>query len=498
MTFEAEAFISYAHIDNVALEPGSAGWVANLERALQIRLTQRLGKQCRVWRDNRLQGNEAFDETLVERLRHVAALVAVLSQGFINSDWTRKELAAFCDAAKAQGGLKINDKVRLFKVLKTAVPLDQHPPELRSMLGYEFYKVDASGKVREMLDIFGPEAKSDFWLKLDDLASDLSSLIEVIGTSSRTDAPPPEVSAAPCAIYLAVTTMDLRDERDVIKRGLEQHGHRVLPDRPVPTESAEVEAFVADALARSRMSIHLVGSTYSFVPEGGQRSLIEIQNELAIARAGTGAFSRLVWMPPDLEVSDVRQQKVIDGLRMDSRAATAADVLETPLANLRTQIAAWLQDEGKVATDAAPAASPEAGTRELYLIYDKRDAEAIGPWADHFFKEFEVIRSVFEGDEAEVRAFHDETLRHCSGALIFYGAGSGMWLQRKLREIRKSAGYGRTTPPPVVGVCLIGPRTAEKEAFRTHDALLLPQWDGLAPEALAPFVSAVKDPARRA
>ena len=52
--------------------------------------------------------------------------------------------------------------------------------------------------------------------------------------------------------------------------------------------------------------------------------------------------------------------------------------------------------------------------------------------------------------------------------------------------------------PSVVGVCLIGPRTPEKEAFRTHDALLLPQWDGLAPEALAPFVSAVKDPARRA
>ena len=41
-------------------------------------------------------------------------------------------------------------KARIFKVLKTPVPLDQQSPELQALLGYEFFNVDPqSGKIRE-------------------------------------------------------------------------------------------------------------------------------------------------------------------------------------------------------------------------------------------------------------------------------------------------------------------------------------------------------------
>ena len=54
-------------------------------------------------------------------------------------------------------------------------------------------------------------------------------------------------------------------------------------------------------------------------------------------------------------------------------------------------------------------------------------------------------------------------------------------------------GYGRVGPSPVVGICLIPPKTAEKERFRTHEALVVPQWAGLSPEALEKFVSRMKE-----
>jgi hypothetical protein len=128
----------------------------------------------------------------------------------------------------------------------------------------------------------------------------------------------------------------------------------------------------------------------------------------------------------------------------------------------------------------------------VYLIHDQRDTQAIAPWADFLFTDFEVIGPAFDGDEADARAYHEENLRIADGVVIFYGAGSESWLRRKVREVQKSAGYGRTKPEPEIGICLIAPRTPEKERFRTHKGILLPQWDGLAPDPWQPFVARLK------
>ena len=46
-----------------------------------------------------------------------------------------------------------------------------YPPELKSLLGYEFFTVHPeTGRVRGLDEIFGPEAQREFWIKLDDLA----------------------------------------------------------------------------------------------------------------------------------------------------------------------------------------------------------------------------------------------------------------------------------------------------------------------------------------
>src|SRR6187431_2467730 len=166
-----DAFISYAHLDNVELIEGRKGWVANLYRALDVRLAMLIGSDAKVWWDPKLEGNDYFSDSIVEKLARTAALVAVVSPRYVKSDWTRKELEAFCAGACQHGGLRIRDKARIFKVLKTPVPLEDHPPELQALLGYEFFKKDPeSGKIRELDEVFGPDAQRDFWLKLDDLA----------------------------------------------------------------------------------------------------------------------------------------------------------------------------------------------------------------------------------------------------------------------------------------------------------------------------------------
>ena len=487
MGFDTDAFISYAHLDNVELIEGHKGWVANLHRALEVRVGQLLGKTPHIWRDPKLAGNDVFAQTLVERLQRVAALVSVVSPRYVRSEWALRELSEFSKAAQQQGGIRWRDKSRIFKVVKTPVPVEMHPPELQPLLGYEFFTVHPeTGRVRELDEVFGPEAQRDFWIKLDDLAHDIVRLLEMVEGAS-----PATAESGTAVVYLAETTSDLREQRESIKRDLEQHGHTVLPASALPLVSTALQAAVREDLARCEMSIHLVGKNYSLVPEGGAHSLVEMQNELAIERAVEGRFSRLLWIPPGLEVRDERQQHVIDQLRMDPRVHNGADLLETPLEDLRTVYQERLFRRVPVSEplpQTTPAVSPER--RLVYLLYDQRDADVVQPWLDFLFTQgFEVVRPVFEGDEAEVREYHEENIRSCDGALIFYGGANECWLRRKLRELQKSPGYGRTKPRPVVAISVIPPTTADKQNFRTHDAIVIPQLDGFSPEPLGAFTS---------
>jgi hypothetical protein len=492
MNFEADAFISYAHLDNVELIEGGKGWVTNLHRALEVRLGQLLGKPPQVWRDPKLSGNDVFADALVERLQRVAALVSVVSPRYIKSEWTRRELAEFWKAAEHQGGVRFRDKARIFKILKTPVPPEANPPELQPLLGYEFFKVDPdTGRIHELDEVFGAEAQRDFWIRLDDLAHDICCMLEMLETSEM-----PGQLSGPIengTVFLAETTSDLREQREAIKRDLQQHNYTVLPTRTLPLLASELKTAVREDLAQCRMSIHLVGKRYSFVPEASSESLLEIQNELAIERGRQGGFSRLLWIPPGLQIEDERQRKVVEQLRLDPRIQLEADLLETSLEDLRTVIQDRLKQNQK------PAASPPAivagsgSLAQLYLIYDQRDTAEASPWADFLFEHgFEVIRPVFEGDEAEVREYHEENLRSCDGALILYGSASECWLRRKLRELQKSAGYNRTKASPVIGIALIPPKTPEKECFRTHDAIIIPQLAGFSRDSLEPFISRLK------
>jgi hypothetical protein len=531
MHFEGDAFISYAHLDNVELVEGRRGWVANLHRALEVRVGQLLGKSPHIWRDPKLSGNDLFAEALIEKLKQVALLVTVVSPRYLKSEWTIRELTEFWRAAEEQGVVHVNNKARVFKVLKTPVPLDRTPPELRTLIGYEFFKVDPdTGKVRELDEVFGAEAQRDFWLKLDDLAHDIVALLEAMenpeqaaadaraaaaaSAQAAASAPMPMGGAAaavtrpsggassqpaPSAggkdvVYLAETTSDLREQREAIRRDLQHHGFTVLPDRTIPHVVEEATAAIMDDLGRARMSIHPIGRNYGLVPEGGSQSLVELQHELATLRSCQGAFARLLWVPAGLEVDDSRQQQLIERLRLDPRISDSADLLETYFEDLRTMMQEWLRkDRTPIAVPAAGAGTAGAATTMVYLVAEQRDAALLGAWVDGLFAQhLEVVPPIFEGDEAEVREYHEDNLANCDGVLILYGAANELWLRRKLREIQKAPGYGRTKPPPPIAVCLVGTRTPEKERFRTHEATVVPQWDGFSVEPLQPFIARLK------
>jgi hypothetical protein len=176
--FSYDAYISFSHLDNVEIIEGQIGWVAKLHRALEIRLSQILGRQSRVYMNPRLAGNELFDEG-PGVIQQAAALVAVVSPRYARSGFAVKELREFRKASEAQPDLRLRERARVFKVVKTPVAHETLPEELQSTLGYEFFRIDpVTGKTREFDEVFGPEAQREFWLRLDDLAHDLATFLQ--------------------------------------------------------------------------------------------------------------------------------------------------------------------------------------------------------------------------------------------------------------------------------------------------------------------------------
>jgi hypothetical protein len=484
MEFENDVFVSYAHIDDQALTEGQPGWISSLHRALQVRLEQLLGKEAKIWRDLKLQGNDVFTDRLLETLPKVGVLVSVLSPRYVKSEWCQRELNAFLQASAQTGGVRVKDKLRVFKVVKTPIPREQQPAELQATLGYEFFTLERdSGRQRELGPMSPPDARSLYWVKLDDLAHDIADLLNIL--AGQHSAAPSAPVASKGTVYLAETSSDLRDRRDAVRRELLGQGYSVLPDQPLPLVEPDFSKAVREHLGKCKLSVHMVGENYGVVPDDTTESIVVLQHELAIERAAAGDFCRLIWMPPNLATDDDRQKKFIERLQTDSRYQSGGDLLKTPLEDFKTVLHVRLNPPPK--TNGMQPPNPN-GIQRVYLICDQRDVEATQPLVDFLFNHFEVTLPVFEGDEAQVRREHEANLAECDAVVVYYGAGNELWLRSKLRELQKIAGYGRTKPMLAKAVYVAPPDAPEKQRFRTHDALVIKPDAAFTPSLLEPFV----------
>ena len=487
--FDNDIFISYAHIDNQALLSEEAqGWIDQFHKTLEVRLAQVFGSKPRIWRDLKLQGNDFFSDEILDQFPKVALLISIVSPRYIRSEWCTREVEAFWNTAAQGDGVSIGNKARIFKVIKTHVPPEEHPAQLQDLLGYEFYQLDAdTGRPVEYSQEFGREAGLQFLHKLNDLAYDICQLLESIEADEAEDA-----ASEGQTVYLAETTYDLRDTRDALKRELLEHGHRVLPDRPLPPVVPELEEVVREYLDQCVLSIHLIGQNYGLVPEGARQSIAELQSELAARRAdGEADFVRLLWQPPDLIVEDERQQAVVQQLQ--AAADERTELLATSLEELKNVIHEKLRPP--------PAPQPEAGEATadgdelvyIYLVHDPRDAEAVTALDDYLYDQgYEVRRPLDEGDEAQVREDHIDNLKECDAVLIYYGRADERWVRLKLQDLRKVAGYGRDKPMLSRAVYVAGPDSSGKQRYRTREAEVIKSSGDFDPADLDPFLDPIR------
>ena len=501
MSFEKQVFISYAHIDNEPLTPNQQGWISRFHAALSAMLSMRLGRKAEIWRDVKLTGNDIFADEIIQQFPKTALLISVLTPRYVESEWCTREVKEFVKTAQTTGGVTVDNKARVLKVIKIPVDNENDLPDVMKLaLGYPFYILDEQQTPLELDPAYGEDFTQKFNLKLAKLAFDVAELIKKMDTKAAAGSAPAPGSEKP-TVFVADCSMDHRDDREAVIADLRLHGYTTLADTQLPTEEASFIGELAGVLSRCKLSVHIIGSLYGVVPDGpSEKSVSVLENELATEYCKIFGLKRIIWLPAaGTKSTSPRQQEFIDTLLRDPRAQLGADLITGDLEELKAAIHTALK-KMEVPPPPPPVAQEpgEPGGKVVYIICDERDRKATIPLRKFLKSQgFESNIPAFDGDAATVRQSNQDMLAVCDAVIVFYGAGDDAWKRSIDADIRKSPGYRTNKPPLAPFTYLADPSTADKtDLVDLEEPRLVNCLQGFSEGALSEFVSTVTGKAK--
>ncbi|WP_263383610.1 toll/interleukin-1 receptor domain-containing protein [Granulicella arctica] len=505
MSFDNDLFISYAHIDNAPLAAMQEGWVTRFHLSLTSLLSMRLGKQARIWRDQKLSGTDAFESRIVSQFPRSALLLSIVSPRYVESAWCVREVTEFCKIAATQPyGLTIDNSCRVVKVVKTPpITEEQLPAVMQTVLGHEFYQIKENSPV-ELDPFFGSELGEKYLLRVSKLAWELSLVLKQLdnvmpdGTMIGERKEHKGVKTMP-TVYLAECSYDQKDLREQIDAELKSYGYRVLPQCPLARDETTFCAQVQELLGQCQLSIHLIGSNYGAVPDGpSQKSIVVLQNEIATLLSHERNLPRILRLAEDTVSRQPDQGAFIEMVKTDPETQFGADVITSQSPEeLKGAIHAALE---KFRTPSVEELPPSASTdrRLVYLICTVQDRRSTVPIRQRLNAlGYEVELPVFQGSAEEVREANQSLLQQSVGIIVFYGLGSEAWKLSVKNELRRFQGVSSKKTKSPVYTYLAAPETeAKHDLIDMGEPFLLDAMQGDSAQILSPFTQVLEQDSR--
>ncbi|GAA0192027.1 hypothetical protein GCM10009122_54750 [Fulvivirga kasyanovii] len=473
MTFKIDILIIYADADNQPNDHGK-GWVTEFKRFLELMLIQVLGEKPNI-----LLKSE-HDSVTASDMKEVGTLIPVMSPAFIESGECLDTLEDFYKTVSTE-------QQRVFKVIKKPLTIEEQPPKLRDLIGFNLYNINMdSGEATDYEDFFTLEAEQDFWMKMVDLAYDIHECLILLKQKDSITGIKPIFSRR--SIYLAETGHDLTIQRNIIKRELQRHGYKVLPDRNLPLNINKLKSEIKREIEESSLSIHLIGSSYGEIPEGSDRSIVDIQNQLAAEKSSAlkdkSEFSRLIWISPRLQNASEKQLAFIESIKRDLSSTEGAEILQTPLEDFKNIVREELIEVGidKKLNRRETGKAEQNGKASVYVLYDKTDEKEVTP-VKKLIEEsgYNVLIPSFKGELLNLRQHHIANLRDFDAAIIFQSNVNDQWVRMKLLDLLKAPGFGRRKPIQGKAIMSKKDKKMDWSAYKNHNIMII---DGTQQNAL--------------
>ncbi|HKQ91306.1 MAG TPA: toll/interleukin-1 receptor domain-containing protein [Blastocatellia bacterium] len=498
--FDYDFFISYAHVNNQSKIENEKGWVTNFNDSFKLFLAEELGRRESFsgWIDDKLRGNNDFDDEIKHALRSSAILIFIYSEGYVSSRWCRQELSYFCELARPDFKLKVNNQFRLFRVELDSVDEIPHDddfnpvPELNSeMTGYKFYeKVGEIDAPHRRVKEWDPDQR--YWEQMRRVAVHVADLLKQMKKrkGQALHPPKPKPDGKPdLVIYLAETTDDLEDERYKLKtalENLEDKGVRVVPELPLSLSDPNLAQTIRNELSKATISIHLIGKYHGKKPVNEERSIVRLQRDLALEISKEKKLDRLFWLPPelDLDIVSAPHREFIESLEEKPGDAPEAELRRCGIEELKEIVLSRILP---------PAPPPDSHL--IYLPFLPQDRNGAVQLKKLLREEKLDIRLLAHdaGDLERLKPHHESSLNSSDAVLIYYGHDA-LWAETRALETRDIAKVRRSNRPLKAMAICDGPPVNKKDDLGVdfEGLIVVDCRDTIDPKKLQSFIKAIK------
>lgn len=492
--FAHDLFISYAHYDDIGRWEKEDGWVTNFRDALVRQLPGHLARgndlkaeNLEVWKDTKkIRGADFYDDKIERAVRNSAVMISVMSANYFKSTYCLKELKTFCDNSDIAVEFDSGKKSRVIKVILSDISKEPQDPRVIKTDGYKFFGEDKNGAERRYMRTFEGMADDGYWSTMERLASEVGEVLTQMA-GRRPTLPAPSTGLS---VYLAEVTDDLEDIRGNIKETLTQQGIQVLPACRLPTQADQLKEEVAKNLAKSVLSIHLMGPLAGKAADGDALPATQIQYRLASEIGAAARLQRIVWLPPDLDVNKLSeasaQRTFLESLRYETEQESPMELIQKNVEDLKDAILR------KVLPPAKKVSKFEATRRALVYVAhhpnDGEDAETIKNYLREARQDVMLTRG---RDEKEQLRDLQAGMRSCNAVLILYGRSPVKWARDVTLRAREMAEKRRRNPLLAKSVCDGPPDEKDDLGLDFEGWPILPCRKGIESNGLEAFIKAV-------
>ena len=151
--FKHDIFISYTTVNNPEPEKNEMGWVTNLRVRLEKDLACRIGRNFKIWMDQKdIAVGDVVRDKIIGGVETSATLLIILSEAYLASDWCTTERNAFMeqvDKLKKSdiGGFSGLKRIFVVRFEDVNRDRDDFPSELKGLHQIDFFREDENKRV---------------------------------------------------------------------------------------------------------------------------------------------------------------------------------------------------------------------------------------------------------------------------------------------------------------------------------------------------------------